>query len=42
MGQRCPSVAQGETKAGKTMSVFDALEDLDADTILVKVDKIGK
>lgn len=30
----------GETKAGKTMSVFDALEDLDADTILAKVDKI--
>jgi hypothetical protein len=33
---------EGETKAGKTMSVFDALEDLDADTILAKVDKIRK
>lgn len=32
----------GETKPGKTMSVFDTLEDLDADTILAKVDKIGK
>jgi hypothetical protein len=32
----------GETKDGKTMSVFDTLEDLDADTILAKVDKIGK
>jgi hypothetical protein len=33
---------EGETKAGKTMSVFDALEDLDADTILAKVDRIRK
>jgi len=33
---------EGETKAGKTMSVFDTLEDLDADTILKKVDRIGK
>jgi nucleoside diphosphate kinase len=32
----------GETKDGKTMSVFDTLEDLDSDTILDKVDKIGK
>jgi len=32
----------GETKDGKTMSVFDALEDLDADTILAKVSKISK
>jgi hypothetical protein len=32
---------QGETAAGKTMSVFDCLEDLDADTSLAKVDKIG-
>jgi len=33
---------QGETEAGKTMSVFDTLEDLDADTVLAKVLKIGK
>lgn len=33
---------EGETSGGKTMSVFDTLEDLDADTILAKVDKIGK
>lgn len=33
---------EGETKAGKTMSVFDALEDLDADTSLEKVSKISK
>jgi hypothetical protein len=32
----------GETKPGKTMSVFDTLEDLDADTILQKVDRISK
>lgn len=32
----------GETAPGKTMSVFDTLEDLDADTILKKVSKIGK
>ena len=32
----------GETKDGKTMSVFDALEDLDADTILAKVSNISK
>ncbi|KAI2493574.1 hypothetical protein MHU86_20967 [Fragilaria crotonensis] len=31
---------EGETAPGKTMSVFDTLEDLDADTILAKVDKI--
>lgn len=31
---------EGETKAGKTMSVFDALEDMDADTSLAKVAKI--
>ncbi|KAL7563468.1 hypothetical protein ACA910_004653 [Epithemia clementina (nom. ined.)] len=30
----------GETAPGKTMSVFDALEDLDADTTLAKVTKI--
>jgi len=30
----------GETAAGKTMSVFDTLEDLDADSILEKVKKI--
>jgi len=33
---------EGETEPGKTMSVFDALEDLDADTVLAKVKKIGK
>lgn len=33
---------EGETDEGKTMSVFDTLEDLDADAILAKVDKIGK
>jgi hypothetical protein len=30
----------GETAPGKTMSVFDTLEDLDADTILQKVEKV--
>ena len=30
----------GETAAGKTMSVFDTLEDLDADTVLAKATKI--
>jgi len=33
---------EGETEAGKTMSVFDTLEDLDADSILEKVAKISK
>lgn len=33
---------KGETAPGKTMSLFDTLEDLDADTILAKVDKIVK
>jgi len=33
---------EGETKDGQSMSVFDALEDLDADTILTKVSKISK
>lgn len=33
---------EGETESGKTMSVFDTLEDLDADTILKKVSKISK
>jgi hypothetical protein len=33
---------KGETPSGKTMSLFDTLEDLDADTILAKVDKIVK
>ena len=33
---------EGETAPGKTMSVFDTLEDLDADTSLAKVSKIGK
>mmetsp|Transcript_37491 Transcript_37491/g.90908 ORF Transcript_37491/g.90908 Transcript_37491/m.90908 type:complete len:380 (-) Transcript_37491:145-1284(-) len=32
----------GETAKGKTMSVFDSLEDLDADTSLAKVGKISK
>lgn len=32
----------GETAEGKTMSVFDSLEDLDADTSLAKVGKISK
>jgi len=34
-------VVDGETAPGKTMSVFDTLEDLDADTILEKASKIG-
>jgi nucleoside diphosphate kinase len=38
----CQVSVAGETAPGKTMSVFDALEDLDADTILAKVSKIGK
>mmetsp|Transcript_96927 Transcript_96927/g.145199 ORF Transcript_96927/g.145199 Transcript_96927/m.145199 type:complete len:380 (-) Transcript_96927:68-1207(-) len=33
---------EGETAPGKTMSVFDTLEDLDADDILAKVSKISK
>ncbi|CAB9510190.1 expressed unknown protein [Seminavis robusta] len=33
---------KGETEPNKTMSVFDTLEDLDADTVLAKVGKIGK
>lgn len=33
---------EGETESGKTMSVFDALEDLDADTVLAKTAKISK
>lgn len=33
---------KGETKDGQTMSVFDTLEDLNADTILDKVTKISK
>merc|ERR1712194_496700 len=32
---------EGETAPGKTMSVFDALEDLDADTSLAKFGKIS-
>jgi len=31
---------EGETAEGKTMSVFDTLEDLDADTVLAKFSKI--
>jgi hypothetical protein len=33
---------EGETREGKTTSVFDTLEDLDADTSLAKVSKIRK
>jgi len=33
---------EGETAPGKTMSVFDTLEDLDADAVLAKVGKISK
>lgn len=33
---------EGETAPGKTMSVFDALEDLDAEEVLAKVAKISK
>jgi len=33
---------EGETKDGKTVSVFDTLEDLDADVVLAKVSKISK
>mmetsp|Transcript_32288 Transcript_32288/g.39651 ORF Transcript_32288/g.39651 Transcript_32288/m.39651 type:complete len:384 (+) Transcript_32288:56-1207(+) len=36
----CQVSVEGETEPGKTMSVFDTLEDLDADTILEKVKKI--
>lgn len=36
----CQVSVQGETDEGKTMSVFDTLEDLDADTILGKLKKI--
>ena len=32
---------EGETAPGKTMSVFDTLEDLDSDIVLSKVRKIG-
>mmetsp|Transcript_2122 Transcript_2122/g.3046 ORF Transcript_2122/g.3046 Transcript_2122/m.3046 type:complete len:375 (-) Transcript_2122:159-1283(-) len=37
----CQVTVDGETAPGKTMSVFDTLEDLDADTILEKVSKIN-
>jgi len=36
----CQVTVDGETEPGKTMSVFDTLEDLDADTVLAKVSKI--
>lgn len=36
----CQVSVDGETAPGKTMSVFDSLEDLDADTSLDKVKKI--
>lgn len=38
----CQVSVEGETAPGKTMSVFDTLEDLDADTSLEKVSKMGK
>lgn len=38
----CQVAVEGETAPGKTMSVFDTLEDLDADSILAKVSKISK
>ena len=38
----CQVSVDGETAEGKTMSVFDSLEDLDADISLVKVAKISK
>lgn len=38
----CQVSVEGETAPGKTMSVFDTLEDLDANVILRKVDQIGK
>ena len=38
----CQVSVEGETKEGKTMSVFDTLEDLDADAVLAKVSKISK
>eukprot|EP00536_Pseudo-nitzschia_multiseries_P010516 jgi/Psemu1/203519/e_gw1.323.46.1 len=38
----CQVSVEGETKEGKTMSVFDTLEDLDADSVLAKVSKISK
>jgi len=37
----CQVSVEGETAPGKTMSVFDTLEDLDADTILEKVSKVN-
>jgi nucleoside diphosphate kinase len=39
-GQDCQVTVAGETADGKTVSVFDTLEDLDADTVLKKVDQI--
>ena len=36
----CQVSVDGETDSGKTMSVFDTLEDLDADVSLAKVSKI--
>jgi len=36
----CQVVVDGETKEGATMSIFDALEDLDADVVLTKVKRI--
>jgi len=36
----CQVSVDGETAEGKTMSVFDTLEDLDADTVLAKVARI--
>lgn len=36
----CQVSVDGETKEGATMSVFDALEDLDSDVVLAKVKRI--
>eukprot|EP00934_Nitzschia_sp_Nitz4_P003781 Nitzschia sp. Nitz4//scaffold13_size275219//54968//56180//NITZ4_000850-RA/size275219-augustus-gene-0.253-mRNA-1//-1//CDS//3329535942//3771//frame0 len=37
----CQVAVEGETAPGKTMSVFDTLEDLDAEDVLAKVSKIS-
>lgn len=36
----CQVAVDGETAEGKTMSVFDTLEDLDADDVLAKTSRI--
>jgi hypothetical protein len=40
-GQDCQVTVAGETASGKTVSVFDTMEDLDADAVLKKVDQIN-